>query len=63
MTTNIVLVVPKQNHRKVKVTLQDKQPDGTWVDNLHPVMAVIGHGNNESTYLTDTRRLVLEEAD
>lgn len=62
MTTNVTIVVPKPNHKRVKVVILDKTPEGTWLE-VGSMATIAEHGTNVGQYLTDSRRIMLEEVD
>lgn len=60
MTTKVVTTVACPNVHRARVSVQDKQPDGSWVE-AHGQDVEIGKTVLHDGYITDTRRIVVEE--
>ncbi len=60
MTTRVVSIVITPNVHRARISTQDKQPDGTWAE-AHGQDIEIGQTVVNEGYITDTRRIVVEE--
>lgn len=60
MTTKVATTVVCTNVHRAMISVHDKQPDGTWLKNPG-VMVEIGQTVFHDGYITDTRRIVIEE--
>lgn len=60
MTTRVLSIVITPNVHRARISTQDKQADGTWVE-AHGQAVEIGQTVNTEGYITDTRRIVIEE--
>jgi hypothetical protein len=60
MTTKVVTTVVCPNVHRARISTQDKQADGTWVE-AYGTFVEIGQTVLHDGYITDTRRIVIEE--
>lgn len=60
MTTRVISIVITPNVHRARISTQDKQKDGTWVE-ADGRAVEIGQTVNVEGYITDTRRIVIEE--
>lgn len=60
MTTSVHTTVVAPNVHRARVSVQDKQADGTWVE-AHGHAVELGETKFVSNYITNTRRIVIEE--
>jgi hypothetical protein len=60
MTTRVVSVVVTPNVHRARISTQDKKPDGTWTE-AHGQDVELGQTVIADGYITDTRRIVIEE--
>lgn len=60
MTTKVITTVICPNVHRAKVTVQDKHADGFWHD-ADSRMVELGQTVCHEGYITDTRRVVIEE--
>jgi len=67
MTTTVHIVLPKQNHRRVKVITQDSvvtvPGEREWGAEDERPADIVEKGEVLSLYVTDTRRIIIEEID
>lgn len=61
MTTKVISTVICPNVHRARISVQDKQPDGSWRE-ADSRMVELGQTVCHEGYITDTRRVVIEEA-
>lgn len=60
MTTRVISIVVTPNVHRARISTQDKNSDGTWHE-VGGQAVEIGQTISHEGYITDTRRIVIEE--